>query len=97
MGDVGEDEGAGEVATDDQLERSWAGPDNELPEALDLAGDLDGDHAPEPGALQEIGTCRRCGLLIARNTQGVWSHRPSVGELDAGRTWLGRNEANPVL
>ena len=63
----------------------------ELAEARALAGELDLNHAPEPGDLQEIGTCRRCGLIIVLDKQGVWSHEPSVGEIDAGGAWINRN------
>jgi hypothetical protein len=68
--------------------RSRDDPGNELSEARELAGRLDLDHAPDPGGLEEIGTCRTCGLLIARDGRGVWSHQPAVGEIDSAEAWL---------
>lgn len=73
------------------LGRSGESKGDEVPEARTLAADLDRNHPPEPGGLKEIGTCRRCGLIIAQDDAGVWSHQPSVGEIDAGETWLDRN------
>jgi hypothetical protein len=65
-----------------------------LPEADALAVELDLNHVPQPGGLEEIGTCRRCGFIIAQGQQGVWRHQPSVGEIDAGEAWLDRNHSN---
>ena len=58
--------------------------------ARDLARELDLDHAPEPGGLQQIGTCRRCGM-VAQDKDAMWVHQPSVGEIDAGEEWIDRN------
>ena len=78
------------------LEQSGEDEGDELPEARVLAGKLDLNHAPKPGGLKEIGTCRRCGLIIAKDKQGVWSHQPSAGEFDAGEAWIDRNPSNGV-
>ena len=67
---------------------------DELPEARALAAELDLNHPSDPGGLEEIGTCRTCGLIIAQGDEGVWTHRPSVGEIDAGEAWLDRNLSN---
>jgi hypothetical protein len=66
---------------------------DQSPEAQDLAGELDLNHAAEPGGLEEIGTCRRCGFIVAQDNQGRWRHQPSVGEIDAGEAWLASNPA----
>lgn len=79
------------VSADEALGNRWECQGDELPEARSLAGRLDLNHAPEPGGLREIGTCRRCGLIIAKDKQGAWSHQPSVGEIDAGEAWISRN------
>jgi len=67
---------------------------DELPEARALAAELDLNHPSDPGGLEEIGTCRTCGLIIAQGDEGVWTHQPSVGEIDAGEAWLDRNLSN---
>ena len=67
---------------------------DEVPEARALAVELDLNHSSDPGGLEEIGTCRTCGLIIAQDNDGAWSHQPSVGEIDAGETWLDRNPSN---
>ena len=82
------------VSADEALGHPWGDQGDELPEARVLAGELDLNHVPEPGCLQEIGTCRKCGLIIAQDKQGIWSHQPSVGELDAGEAWIDRNPSN---
>ena len=74
-----------------RLAHSTGDEDDQLAEARALAGELDLNHAPEPGALREIGVCRRCGMIVARDKQGRWSHQPSVGELEAGKAWMERN------
>jgi predicted dinucleotide-binding enzyme len=79
------------VSADQKPGYSWDGQGDQLAEARALAAELDHNHAPEPGGLQEIGTCRKCGLLIARDARGVWSHRPSIGGTDAGEAWIDRN------
>jgi hypothetical protein len=66
----------------------WSDERDELPGARVLAGALDLNHPSEPGGLQEIGTCRTCGLIIARDKQGIWSHQPSVEEFGAGQAWI---------
>jgi hypothetical protein len=68
-----------------------------LPEAREIGHELDADHAAEPGGLMQIGTCRTCGLLIARSRRGTWSHRPSVGEIDAAQSWLLRHAGVAVV
>lgn len=73
------------------LEQSQEDEGDELPETRVLADENDRNHAPEPGGRQEIGTCRRCGLIIAQDQRVVSSHQPSVGEFDAGRAWIDRN------
>ena len=62
-----------------------------IPVARGVAQALDANHVSEPGDLQEIGTCRACGMLISRNEQGTWSHGASVGEIDAAEVWLNRH------
>lgn len=69
----------------------WASEADQVARARVLAGELDLNHAPEPGGLEDIGTCRRCGFIIAEDDQGVWHHWPSVGEIDDGQAWLDRN------
>jgi hypothetical protein len=64
---------------------------DKLPQARALAVEPDLNHAPEPGGLQEIGTCRACGFIIAEDEQGEWHHQPSVAVVDAGQTRLDRN------
>jgi len=83
------------VLADEVLEESWKDGGDES-EARELAAELDANHAPEPGALPNIGTCRRCGLLVAQDDQGTWSHRPSVGEIDAGHMWIDRHTSTPA-
>jgi hypothetical protein len=79
------------MSTNETLGRSDEDRGDALPEARALAAQLDTNHAAEPGGLQDIGTCRRCGMLIATDEQGVWRHRPSVGEIDAGELWINQN------
>lgn len=73
------------------LDRAGAGEGTGSPEGRDLAEALDANHAPEPGSLRELGTCRRCGLITARDKDEVWRHQPSVEEIDAGEVWLDRH------
>jgi hypothetical protein len=80
------------VLADEALEESWKDGGDESG-ARELAAELDADHTPEPGALPNIGTCRRCGLLIAQDNQGAWSHQPSVGEIEAGHMWIDRHRS----
>jgi predicted dinucleotide-binding enzyme len=79
------------MSTNETLGRADEDRGDELPEAQALSDRLDANHAAEPGGLQGIGTCRTCGMLIAKDQQGVWRHRPSVGEIEAGEMWIGRN------
>lgn len=65
---------------------------DERPEAEDIARDLDNNHPADPGELQDIGTCRTCGLLIVRNENGTWSHLPSVDEADQAGRWIDRHD-----
>jgi hypothetical protein len=75
----------------DRMPDSWRRPGDDVSGAQQLAERLDRDHAAAPGDLQGIGTCRTCGLLIGRNGQGPWTHRPSVGEINAAEAWLDRH------
>jgi hypothetical protein len=69
----------------------WATESARLPQARILADELDLDHAPEPGGLEDIGTCRTCGFIIAEDEHGAWRHLASVGEIDAGQACLDRH------
>ena len=62
-----------------------------IPMARGVAQALDANHFPQPGDLQEIGTCRACGMLISRNVQGSWSHDASASKIDAAEVWLSRH------
>jgi hypothetical protein len=84
------------MSTNETLGRADEGRGDALPEAQALSDRLDANHPAEPGGLQGIGTCRICGMLIAKDERGVWLHRPSVGEIDAGEMWIHRNVTGPA-
>ena len=57
-------------------------------EAVRLGERLDANHPADPGGLESIGTCRKCGYLIFDARGRGWQHLPSVEELDTGGRWL---------
>ncbi len=61
-------------------------------EAVRLGERLDANHPAEPGGLQSIGTCRRCGYLIFDSRDRGWRHLPSVEELEKARSWLAMHQ-----
>jgi predicted dinucleotide-binding enzyme len=84
------------MTTNETLGRSDEDRGDELPEARARSDELDANHAAEPGGLQGIGTCRTCGMMIAKDQRGVWRHQPSVGEINAGEMWIDRNATRPT-
>ena len=70
-------------------------PVDELPQGGGVARDLDSSHCADPGELQDIGTCRTCGLVIGRYQNGTWSHLPSISENYPAGEWLNHHNQQP--
>jgi hypothetical protein len=83
------------MASNQHLNRSDQNPGAPALEAVRLGERLDANHPADPGGLQSIGTCRKCGYLIFESHGRGWKHLPSVEEREKAGKWLTMHEPAP--